>query len=449
MSAARLPKLCLIEDDPVMGESLLHRFELEGIACDWLRDGASAREQLAMGSYAAVISDIRLPDASGEELFEELLHRGGEVPPTLFITGFGSIDQAVRLLQRGARDYITKPFDLDDLLAKLETLCPEVFGEVADSGGEPVLGISPAMREIETTLQRVARHNANVLITGESGVGKEFAAHFLHRQRSGNHENQPFVAVNCAALTESLLEAELFGHEKGAFTGATRTHRGVFERADGGTLFLDEIGEMSPTMQAKLLRVIQERRLQRVGGETSIPVDVRLVCATNRDLQQMVNSGTFREDLFYRINVVHVHIPPLRERREDIVWFARLFTRQFAEQNSERKVLHQGTEQLLARRPWPGNLRELQHTIERACILTEEQVLNVEAIGFVSQVPDQEPKVVGEDLKTRMLRCECELIRDELEKHQWRIVETAESLGISRKSLWEKMRRHGLQEPGG
>ncbi len=437
-------RLCLIEDDPVMGESLLHRFELEGVACDWLQDAASAREALTGRRYAAVVSDIRLPDASGEELFEAMLADGVQVPPTLFITGYGSIDQAVRLLKRGARDYITKPFDLEDLLAKLEGLCPAVFADTDAAEQEPLLGISKSMRKIQKTLSRVARHNANVLITGESGVGKEFAAHFLHREACPGEE-RPFVAVNCAALSETLLEAELFGHEKGAFTGAARLHRGVFERADNGTLFLDEVGDMSTAMQAKLLRVIQERRLQRVGGEESIPVHVRLVCATNRDLRRMVDRGEFREDLFYRINVVHVPIPPLRERREDIVWFARLYIRRFAQENQVRRELHQSVERLLQQSPWPGNLRELQHTLERACILAEGEVINVEDISFVSRVAE-DAAAPEEDLRTSMLRCECNLLREALDKHQWRVVETAASLGITRKSLWEKMRRHGLHD---
>ncbi|HHH40301.1 MAG TPA: sigma-54-dependent Fis family transcriptional regulator [Sedimenticola sp.] len=437
------PKLCLVEDDPIMGESLTHRFALEGIGVDWYRDAESALAGIGEHPYRAVISDIRLPDMSGEELFGRLLAGDAPPPPTLFITGYGTVEQAVRLLHLGARDYLTKPFDLDQLLNKLRTMAPELFTGEAEETAEPALGVSPAMRRIQETLQQLAGHRVSVLITGESGVGKEYVANYLHQCESRGRE-QPFVAVNCAALPENLLEAELFGYEKGAFTGALRQHRGVFEQAHGGTLFLDEIGEMPATMQAKLLRVIQDGRVKRIGSERTIRVELRLVCATNRDLKRAVRNGEFREDLFFRINVIHIEIPPLRERKEDILWFAQRFVERCSRRHGVRRYLLPVSERYLCQQPWPGNVRELDHTIERACILARQEILGPRELGAV----EGRQAVEGGDLKSHLVEYERQLIVEALKRHQWRILETAGRLGISRKSLWEKMRRYGIQGPG-
>lgn len=436
-------RLCLVEDDPVMGESLTYRFSLEGIPCDWHHDARSALQAIDTEHYGAIISDIRLPDLTGEDLFKALLKRDGTPPPILFITGYGSIDQAVRLIRLGARDYITKPFDLEQLLDKLRTLCPVLFGGTPGACPEPVLGVSPAMRRVEEIIRRVASHRASVLLTGESGVGKEHAALYLHHCADSRGE-KPFVPVNCAAVHENLLEAELFGHEKGAFTGAVRTHRGVFERAHGGTLFLDEISEMAPAMQAKLLRAIQEGAVQRVGGEETILADVRLVCATNHDLKKMIEDGEFREDLFYRINVINVHIPPLRERKEDILWFARRFVEDYVRANAVQRYLLPVVEQYLLKQPWPGNLREVQHTIERACILADQEMLGLPELLAALSDEKRPDTLETEDLKSYLEQCECRLIQQTLDTHQWRITETAASLGISRKNLWEKIKKFQL-----
>ncbi len=241
-------QLCLLEGDPIMGESLCYRFELEGFHCDWYKTALAAQPHIADGRYDVLISDIRLPDLSGAELFAQLQQEGRRLPPTLFITGFGSIGDAVELLKRGAADYITKPFDLDTLVEKVRAACRRPIA--TDGEGAPVLGISAVMRALEQTLCRVSQHGSTVLITGESGAGKEHAARFLHRCTFGDGKH-PFVAVNCGAIPEGLMEAELFGYEKGAFTGAVRTRHGVFEQAEGGTPFLDEIGEMPPNMQVR------------------------------------------------------------------------------------------------------------------------------------------------------------------------------------------------------
>jgi len=309
----------------------------------------------------------------------------------------------------------------------------------------PELGVSPEMREIQLLLKRLALHDANILISGESGVGKEYAARYLHKNVEGGSD-RPFIAVNCATLTDTLLEAELFGHEKGAFTGAVSAHRGIFEQASGGTLFLDEIGEMSPGMQAKLLRAIEECKIKRVGGEVQIPVLVRLICATNCDLKGLVESKSFRKDLFYRINVVNIPIPPIRERREDISWFAHRFIEEYSQGNGSSHKLSTAGEGYLRGLPWPGNLRELQNTIERTCILSEQETLGPLELGAeFEEMLAAEDTAANNSLKSHLQRYEAEFIHQTLSTHQWRITETAASLGISRKNLWEKMRKHGIQ----
>lgn len=432
-------RLCLIEDDAIMGESLIHRFALEGIDCDWYQDAGSALQALATKRYVAVISDIRLPDRSGEEFFQAMIDQGMTLP-TIFITGYSSIEQAVRLLKWGATDYLAKPFDLEQLLDKLRSACPMLFMETP--APQPVLGISSIMRDVEHLLCRVSQHNANILITGQSGVGKEYAARYLHACADPG-ESQTFLALNCAAVQENLLESELFGHEKGAFTSAMRLHRGVFERAHGGTLLLDEVGEMSLAMQAKLLRAIQEQEIQRVGSEEAVSVSVRLICVTNRDLKAMVSDGSFREDLFYRINVINIHIPSLAERKEDIIWFARRFIEEFGTKYNVRRYLLPAGEQYLMQQAWPGNLRELHHVIERACILAEREILGPNELGAeASERPHDMSNSI--ELKSYLQQCERDHLLARLHAHDWQIQETANSLGISRKSLWEKMRKYEI-----
>ncbi|HET9699842.1 MAG TPA: sigma-54 dependent transcriptional regulator, partial [Burkholderiales bacterium] len=367
------------------------------------------------------------------------------LPPFIFITGYGSIDKAVHLLKLGAADYLTKPFDLDRLVDQVRARCATT-PSVPASGRAP-LGVSPAMRRIEEGLPRLAAHAHTLLVTGESGVGKEHVAMEFHRLAHPGRE-APFVAVNCGAIPETLLEAELFGHEKGAFTGAVRQKKGVFEQAHGGTLFLDEIGEMPPVMQVKLLRALQERRIQRVGGEASVPVDLLVVCATHRDLKEMVQAGTFREDLYYRINVIQLRIPPLRERRDDILWFARRFlTECDARQGGGQHALSIAAEQALLQYPWPGNLRELKHSLERACILSPGRVIAADAI--FEDAPPAPTAGAGEApvrLDEYLRDCERRYIRGALEQEQGHVANTAARLGISRKNLWEKMKKLGIEE---
>ncbi len=431
-------RLCLIEDDEIMGGPLALRLELEGYACDWFKSGRSALAALRKTSYDMVLSDIMLPHTSGEALYTSLLAEGANLPPFIFMTGHGTVDQAVRLLKLGAVDYLTKPFEPELLLAKLRAL--EAHRETEDDPG--CLGISPAMRGIEELLHRLADSDTSVLITGESGVGKEVVALRLHHlsYRDAGH---PFVAVNCSALPEALMEAELFGSEKGAYTGAVNAKPGLLEQADGGTLFLDEIGDMPASMQAKLLRALQTRVIRRLGGTSDIPVGFRLMAATHQDLRAKVEQGQFREDLYYRIHVIQVRVPPLRERHEDILWLARRFLAQAAVPGEPPRMLSPASERLLLTHPWPGNVRQLRHVMERARILARQAVIPPELLfedsaTVTHDVPDL---ALGDWLAQQ----ERDYIQRALAANDWRVQDTARLLCISRKTLWEKMKRLEIQ----
>lgn len=449
MSSTPAVKVCLVEDDDLMGESLADRFALEGFSCDWHKSARSAAEGLRARRYDIVVSDIRLPDRNGDELFEQLQAEQPYVPPWIFITGYGTIERAIALMKLGAADYVTKPFDLDQLIGKLLAYVPNA----PHAERLPTLGLSPGMQRVEDMLPRLAGQSTSVLITGQSGVGKEVVAREIHRL-DAVRSAKPFVAVNCGGIPENLLEAELFGYERGAFTGALRLKRGLLEQANGGTLFLDEIGDMPLAMQVKLLRVLQERAVTRLGSEQSMSVDFRLICATHRDLRKLVEQGALREDLFYRINVVHLRIPPLRERPEDILWYARRFLREVAQLNhGPCKTLTPGAEKALLNHLWPGNVRELRHCVERAYVLTpgntldpqvlfdEEQACGDCGIG-VNCVGVERPT-----LSNCLEECERQYLLQELTRYGWQMSKTAAAIGISRKNLWERLRRLNLTLP--
>lgn len=437
-------QVCLIEDDELMGEALCERFEMEGFEFAWYKTGKDALHALQRKRFSIVVSDIRLPDLSGEDVFIQLRQSQVTPPQFLFMTGYSAIDQAVRLLKLGAADYVAKPLDVDALMQRIRELgCPPE--SIASEG--MVLGISSAMRRIEHMLGRLATSDGTVLITGESGVGKEHVVRRLH-ELSESGQTAPFVAVNCAAIPDTLLEAEMFGFEKGAFTGAAKERRGYFEQADGGTLFLDEVGDMPLAMQAKLLRVIQDHTVTRVGGETPVRINVRLICATHEDLRQMVEAGRFREDLYYRINVIHLRVPSLRERREDILWLARRFAGECsAKKGGGAFSFSLAAERALLSHPWPGNIRELRHCIERACLLADHSQLGPELLFGDSAHPVPGAPVAGDTLIAYLDICGKHYIEQALAAHVWKIGETAKSLGISRKNLWEKMRKYGIAEP--
>jgi DNA-binding NtrC family response regulator len=434
------PLLCIIEDDPIMGESLADRFDLEGFEIDWHKSGGSALRALERRSYAAVISDIRLPDISGDSLFDQVSGHQPRVPPFVFITGYGSIEAAVRLMHEGAADYVTKPFDIGLLVGKVRALTNV---SSTDGGVESGLGVSDPMVDLESTLPRLAARASKILITGESGVGKEVVARRIHALAPNAG---PFVPINCGALPDGLLETELFGYERGAYTGADRRKRGVFEAAEGGTLFLDEIGDLPLGLQVKLLRALQESRIKRVGGDEEIPTSFKLICATNRSLADQVTAGRFREDLFFRINIVQLRIPPLRERRADIPWLTdRMLIEIAAALKEAPRRLHSTARAELVAYDWPGNVRELRNRLERACIVAERLVL------LASDVFEERGSAAGVDsppgasLNEYLSTCERAYISEVLARHDGRISASATALGISRKNLWEKMRRHQME----
>lgn len=436
MNAAIRPRLCLIEDDEIVGGPLTERFELEGYACDWFRSGEEAMAELPRRHYDVVLSDIHLPGMSGETLYESLTQKLAPLPPYLFITGYGEIDQAVRLIKHGATDYITKPFEIEALLEKIRDLTG--VSQAQSQGVQ--LGVSAAMRHLQSALAKLGRASSNVLITGEQGVGKETLALALHRERFPD-DSRPFVAVNCGAFEEGALRSELFGHEKQGPGGTVRLSKGAFELAHGGTLFLDEIGDVPTLLQGRLLRAIQERVIVRLGGEQRVPLDLRIVCATHRDLKKLVEQGEFSDNLYYYVNVVRLHIPPLRERKEDILWLARRFVDNHrSRQPSTATVLSVRAQRMLLEYPWPGNVRELNSAIERACLLCAGGELQPEAL-FEKIPVTLSPE--NQTLEQHLRFFERQYIMRVVAAHEGRgrITRAAATLGISRKNLWERMKR--------
>jgi DNA-binding NtrC family response regulator len=428
----------LVEDDPIMGESIAHRLDLEGYHVDWWQSGDAALRGVRSKVPDVLVCDIRLPDINGEALFDRIVpdHPG---LPVLFITGFAQVDQAVRLMRAGAADYIVKPFSIQDFLAKIEVLTRQTTDQASP------LGRSMAMRRIDDLLRRVADIDSTVLFTGESGVGKEVAARYLHKV--SQRAKAPFIAVNCAAIPRELLESELFGHERGAFTGATARHIGYVERAAGGILFLDEIGDLPMPLQAKLLRLLESRHLQRVGGEAELISDARIVCATNADLRTAVARGAFRQDLLFRIQVIEVTVPPLRERREDIEPLLEDYRMQFATTFGRHVAGYMPSALRIAMtHDWPGNARELRNRVERAVALADGAWIAPEAL-FPEVSSDLAKAGDFSSLAEVREQVERQHIRNALDRTGGRVEEAASMLGVSRSTLFEKIRRLRIAMP--
>lgn len=384
MSAKR--RLLIVDDESNIRRILQVAFEKEGYRAEVAEDAFAALEMLCAEPYDCLLTDVTMPGKTGYELLKEAKAMHPEMP-VVIMTAYGTIPQAVQAIRDGAFEYITKPFDLDHLkrvvAASMEEPATPAQKPRRQKGNAKIdfVAESPAMKEVFATIQQVADSRATVLVTGESGVGKEVVAKSLHQLSSRAHK--PFVAVSCAALPETLLESELFGYEKGAFTGAQGSKPGRFELAHEGTLFLDEIGDIPLPIQVKLLRVLQEREFERLGASKPTKVDVRLVTATNRDLQAAVDEGTFRLDLLYRLQVIELRIPPLRERREDIRPLAELFLAKYCQENGRAPlVLGDDALQAMLRYNWPGNVRELENTIERGVVLApkEERLLTAKLL---------------------------------------------------------------------
>ncbi|HOW68579.1 MAG TPA: sigma-54 dependent transcriptional regulator [Candidatus Paceibacterota bacterium] len=404
-----IEKIIVLEDDLIVRKNLEQQLRQRRYDVAAVANLAAAYELLSKDTFDLMFVDVRLPDGDGTELLQQLQLRA-QRPLVVIMTGFGSVESAVDCMRNGAFDYLIKPFSNDQIevtLRKAEGFTQLVkvnqylSHEEDDDAGYELLGKSVPMEQLRQLIRKVARTEATVLIQGESGTGKELVARALYRQSP--RANAPFIRVNCAAIPENLIESEFFGHEKGAFTGAINKREGRFELAHNGTILLDEISEISPSVQAKLLRVLQERELERVGGTRTIKVDVRVIATTNRRLEQSVERKEFRQDLFFRLNVVPIQVPPLRDRHEDVVFLAEHFMRRYARKHGIKvQGISPACLRALSSHHWPGNVRELQNVIERAVILSsDDDFLGVEHLGFVATasnlpVPSAEPVGPGE-----------------------------------------------------
>ncbi|CAL60694.1 AoxR regulatory protein [Herminiimonas arsenicoxydans] len=448
-----MTSVLLVEDDAIMGESICDRFAIEKIDHEWVQSATAALSRMKQRKFDCLVSDIRLPDLSGEMMFERGKESGNLDYPAIFITGYGTQQQAERLLAKGAADYLVKPLDLESMIGKIRLLTAGSSPIITAS--KPTLGISREIQRLEEMVVKMGEQWTSVLVTGESGSGKEELARLLHR--SAQAGNNPFIAVNCGALPEGMMEAELFGYERGAFTGAAKSHRGYFEQANNGTVFLDEIGELAPAAQVRLLRVLQEHTLTRLGSEKPIKVNFRLIAATHRDVREEVKAGRFREDLYYRINIIQLRVPPLRERLDDVAWLARLFLEQWNQAHpTSPRMLSEPTITFLCTLPWRGNIRELKHAIERACLLTAhpllrpddfEMQISEEKLGTfhpATEVPAMaQPHIIP--LAEFNREQERRYLVQVLAHYSGQMAQTAAALGISRKTLWEKTRKLGIK----
>ena len=443
-----MPRILLAEEDEIIRVSVSDRLKQYGWLVDEAEDGLKAAAMAEKQKYNLVISDIRMPGLSGTSLLNRIRQQSQDTD-VFIMTAYGSIDDALECLRKGAADYILKPFDMDDLIirvsrlldiqavkarcASLEASCPVAANRLIGSG--------PAMRQIFSIIEQAAPTNATILITGESGTGKELAARAIHQ--ASPRRDKPFVSINCAAIPEGLMESELFGHERGSFTGADQTRKGKFELADNGTLLLDELGDLPGPLQAKLLRVLQESEFERVGGSKSISVDVRILACTSKNLQQEVAEGRFRQDLLFRLQVIPITMPPLRAHKEDISELCKNFLREFSSSHHKTLILSQAALDCLRSYDFPGNVRELRNLIERATVLSNGPEITPFDLPteLCQQCANQD---IGLNLAENMAIAEQICLKRALENCDGNRTETAKALGISRKNLWEKLKGYGI-----
>jgi len=443
-----MARILVVDDEPKMTSLICGALEDEGHDVTTTTRPTEALGLLEKHAFDIVITDLSMPEVSGMEILDKALEKDGT--EVVIMTAYGSVDTAVSAMKKGAADYLTKPFPLDELSIlvdklvekqKLRSLTDHYAEVLREENATQFIGSSKASDEVRRLIEKVAGTGATVLLTGKSGTGKELAARMLHELSP--RRKAPFIAINCAAITETLLESELFGHEKGAFTGAVGRKRGRFELAEKGTIFLDEIGEMSVGMQSKLLRVLEERRIVRVGGVDSIPIDVRVVAATNRILKDAVKQGSFREDLYFRLNVFPIEMPPLAERSDDVIELAEYF---LTRNKFAFPKLDEPVREILRRYDWPGNIRELRNVLERAVILSGGERLTVEDFSLDL---DDAPIVDSEHgtVKTGagLAATEKEMILEAIQKSGGNKTEAARMLRISRRRLYSRMKVHGIK----
>jgi two-component system nitrogen regulation response regulator NtrX len=445
--------IMIVDDEPSILRSLGGALEDEGYRIVVVGDGQRAMKKLEEDLPDLVLLDIWMPGMDGIETLKRIR---GQYPgvPVIMISGHGTIETAVTATKLGAFDFIEKPLSLEKTLVTIQNAL--TYRQLKDDNlilrqkaerHYRLAGTSPAIQKLRETIERVAPTHATVLIVGENGTGKELVARAIHQLSPRN--DRPLVEVNCAAIPEELIESELFGHEKGAFTGASERRRGRFDLANNGTLFLDEIGDMSLKTQAKILRILQEQRFDRVGGTVTIEVDVRIIAATNKDLVQEIKEGRFREDLYYRLNVIPVQVPPLRERWEDIPLLVEEFLREAAIDGAlRRKRITDRAIEIMTRQPWQGNVRELRNLIERLVILVPDEVIDVHHLSecFPSTPPETPASALDQPtFRQAKMEFERQYLRRKLAEHRWNISQTAEAIGLERSHLHRKLKSYGVE----
>ncbi len=444
--------ILVVDDEKNIREGLRISLSREGHNLYCAGDGIEALDILKKEPVDLVITDLRMPNMDGETLMRTILKDYFNIP-VIVLTGHGTVENAVKSMREGAYDFITKPLNLEKLSLIVERAISQrkliienrmLLSKLEYSGKTKLLGKSAKMMKIFEKIEQIAPTKASVLIQGENGVGKELVANMIYDL--SNRNDKPFIKVHCAALSESLLESELFGHEKGSFTGALKTKKGRFELADGGTLFLDEIGEISSTLQVKLLRVLQERVFERVGGESSISVDVRIVSATNLDLKKEVEEGRFREDLYYRLNVITIEVPSLRERREDIPLLVSHFVGEFSKENN--KIINNITSRVRAalyNYDWPGNVRELRNVIESSVVLCKDQDIDMDDLPPAISNQSESENILKIELPQTITDIEKKAIIATMKITAGNKSKAADLLGFTRKTLHTKLNEYSIE----
>ncbi|HBO84819.1 MAG: Fis family transcriptional regulator [Deltaproteobacteria bacterium GWC2_42_11] len=450
-----MKKIMVVDDEDSIRRSLSGILKDDGFEVILAKDGAEALKKIAVNKPDLILLDIWMPGMDGTEVLREIKDRYPSVA-VIMISGHGNIETAVKTTKMGAYDFIEKPLSLDKVVLTINHALEHKRLEEENNALRSdikkhynIIGKSKAIEAIRSQIERVASSNSWVLISGENGTGKELVARNIHLLSS--RKDKPFVEVNCAAIPEELIESELFGHERGAFTGAVSQKTGKFELADGGSIFLDEIGDMSLRTQAKVLRVLQEQKFERVGGTQTIEVDVRVIAATNKNLLEEIQKGSFREDLYYRLNVIPFHIPPLRERREDINMFTEYYLQEFERETTKgKKEVTKDAVALIERYNWPGNVRELKNLIERLVIMTPSDIITpadlpsyitTDAVEEIQQITSQ----AKDTLKEARKDFEREFILKKLEEFGGNIAKTADAIGIERSHLYRKIKDYGIE----